>query len=1108
MESLEAPLVIRAYQKMDGVHPSGTLVCIEPQRVRVSAEHSPVSDKRVMDVLCAMTRRYYPLERFLVGLREPGTDSFAVLEGAEICLAAALGIRQGQLPPNMKLPLLVVDEDDIGLSSVAQVFRIHSRTIAASASFADTMLFLAHLRDAFHMERYHLDCRPFCSRTWAEVRAWVREHEAELQSQTDWFLGHKDLSVMFEILTNIRSWHMDRYGRVSGDENTDAEPDTRLWDAFMAASGLAWPVVLQTPGLLRRPGGQASGILTQQMLSVPYFLNMSKEEYFKDYGIDPLVLRMCSTSSGSSVFEKILFLSTLASFSLSADPRAASSYSRRTTKRSRADLAPEGYTPGRKHSHRIAVAISSVYRGWDISARILGFAGLEEMIAPYILFEEAQCSFIVLTKHGDGMAPLRQCVYLLHGMGAQRSKSNVAPCASARGPVVDGQMRGAAARFFEDIRECAFDPFLYSEDADTPQTFLALRSFLPVQASPRGNPHNWTAQGAGVPERILKFLAAELGALGGSALIAKEESCPSDASLPLSDQGMGSADQSDDGHCSGDGPEVPRPEHTDSVTNAQRIVEGSLRNIIRTYNCSFKEFIRAVKSDPRESLKALAGNVQLVLTDPPYGTRKSRNKVNSIHDSELSSDEITEAVSIIHLLMRKGGHCILFCSMSQFEVWRQEFMRYDDMLVDCMPLFLVKEPRAYSQMPYRKHTGLMNMAEIALHCCKKGAGSAALRMVTYKSFNAVPSRFPGWCNVIDNVPNLASGEAVRDDSSRLGGRAAHMRCEQKSISLMVELVSRFSLPADIVVDLFSGTYTTAVACLRHSIGHYRNFFGCELDAICHHASKPRLLEEYSAQVLRGAFGFCQESSIYQAAEFIIHRGGSRPRQWRAPDGLPACCKLPQTLLLFLSTLWGDRSAIATLQDVPVDQWPSEQLELLNRMDPDVLRAVDAMNHQVIVGDSTIPDAGQGLFSTCRRKAGDVIGWYNGAIVYRDISSPTGVYGSGIMAVTSDRFKKFGISVDSEEVVIRERRASSIYIVPPEFCVFTKVNDARYSSRKDRASRPRSDPGRSVNVKFDVRTPATCVEMLTDPYFISITACRDIEAGEELFVDYGKNYAYV
>jgi hypothetical protein len=681
------------------------------------------------------------------------------------------------------------------------------------------------------------------------------------------------------------------------------------------------------------------------------------------------------------------------------------------------------------------------------------------------------------------------------------------PEVSARGPVVDAQIRGAATRFFSNLRECVFASDLYSADTYVPEECLVLRSFLPANPDPHGVKASWTALALGVPERILRFFAAELGSLGGSALIPREGSHHSERTLSSSDQDMLQSEDSDEEDCSGDGIDCPPPEG-DPAEAAQRTIEGPLRSVIRTYNCSFKDFEKAMKSDPYESLKSLTGIVQLVLTDPPYGTRKSRNRINSDHDNELSRAEITEAVSIIHSLLRKGGHCILFCPMSQFNDWHEEFGRHDDMLVDCMPLFLVKEPRAYSQMPYKKSTGLMNMVEIALHCCKGGAGKDALEMVAYKNFNAVSSRFVGWCNVIDNVPNLASGEAIRVEGANTRGRAGRLRCEQKCIPLIVELVSRFSLPADIVVDLFSGTYTTAAACLRQPRGHYRNFFGCELDTACHQASQSRLLVEYSAQVLQGTFGISEESPIWQAALILTRRSPGRSLQWRAPDGLPGCCTLPAHLLVFLSNMWGERDAFEELQDIPVDQWPPARLEYLERADPDVLRTVDALHHRVIVGNSTIPDAGQGLFTTCGRKSGDVIGWYNGSIVYRDISRPHGVYGSGITAVTSDRFKRYAISVDTTEVQIPGQRASSIFIIPSEFCAAAKVNDARYCSRKDQLCKARNDPPRKVNVKFDVRAPATSVYMLTNPYFITITACSDIEAGEELLVDYGNNYAHV
>ena len=48
---------------------------------------------------------------------------------------------------------------------------------------------------------------------------------------------------------------------------------------------------------------------------------------------------------------------------------------------------------------------------------------------------------------------------------------------------------------------------------------------------------------------------------------------------------------------------------------------------------------------------------------------------------------------------------------------------------------------------------------------------------------------------------------------------------QKPLAFMVELIEKHSNRGGVVLDCFSGSGTTAVACLKTG----RNFIGCELD---------------------------------------------------------------------------------------------------------------------------------------------------------------------------------------------------------------------------------------------------------------------------------------
>lgn len=59
---------------------------------------------------------------------------------------------------------------------------------------------------------------------------------------------------------------------------------------------------------------------------------------------------------------------------------------------------------------------------------------------------------------------------------------------------------------------------------------------------------------------------------------------------------------------------------------------------------------------------------------------------------------------------------------------------------------------------------------------------------------------------------------------------------QKPVDLIAELIEKHSNAGDTILDCFSGSCTTAVACIKTG----RNFIGCELDSIYFAKSTSRI----------------------------------------------------------------------------------------------------------------------------------------------------------------------------------------------------------------------------------------------------------------------------
>lgn len=318
--------------------------------------------------------------------------------------------------------------------------------------------------------------------------------------------------------------------------------------------------------------------------------------------------------------------------------------------------------------------------------------------------------------------------------------------------------------------------------------------------------------------------------------------------------------------------------------------------------------------------RSLAGTVQLVLTDPPYNIRRLGGKEWSKHD-ELSEADMRVAVELFRVLLRPGGHLLIFASPAQHQSWvnilrsavdevssragyesddeedreqgeqlgevsggggrsrkRLRPMGVPSFRVDSAPLLIIKDPHAFTAQR-RSSTNLSRKVEFVVHATRCGADAqTAYERVNFRTFNSVPSRFAAHLNVIDNVRPPLYHEVVRRPGYTDARSFKWMRPEQKSLALMEELVQRFSQPRDVVVDPFGGTCSTGLACLRIPMGQYRLAVCCDSDAEVIQASMGRLRREVVDQLRLGNFQDVANRSfgaaaVRRAADFLsAHEG--------------------------------------------------------------------------------------------------------------------------------------------------------------------------------------------------------------------------------------------
>lgn len=447
--------------------------------------------------------------------------------------------------------------------------------------------------------------------------------------------------------------------------------------------------------------------------------------------------------------------------------------------------------------------------------------------------------------------------------------------------------------------------------------------------------------------------------------------------------------------------------------------------------------------------------MQLILTDRPFNTRRLARDGHFAYDL-LSAADARNFAELARVLLRPGGHVLIFCSWEQAPMWVSQLRAVEDVgddgrrlaafLVDSHPLLAIRAVHTQNR-GVRTNTALANEADLVVGSTRAGADAAAAHvMVNHQTFNAVPSRFRAFDNVIDNVRDVPACEIV----PAADGSGRYMRPEQKVAALLVELIQRFSQPGDIVVDPFAGTCSTAAAALSAPCGQHRRVIVSDADPEVITAGLERLRRIFRDQVVLGAFvrhlgeahsQICAAAQELQAignadgACGAAHGGGvacaargPSPTVGRATtstttttatssarlsappaEGLPVHSARPRDLLLFLANRLGQAAdetctalgttahprapqsgrdvaaSVAQLGGVALDRWPLPLRCALATEDTQELRDHSAAASGVFFAHSQVAggNAGLGVFGARPLASGTLVGPFFGALMYQN-----------------------------------------------------------------------------------------------------------------------------
>lgn len=218
--------------------------------------------------------------------------------------------------------------------------------------------------------------------------------------------------------------------------------------------------------------------------------------------------------------------------------------------------------------------------------------------------------------------------------------------------------------------------------------------------------------------------------------------------------------------------------------------------------------IELYREDCSDFIKRIEDNsIDLILIDPPYNISRDSNFINgSIDDnttrkfnisidfgewdSSFEHKYLDELCSEFYRVLKRSGTIICF-----YDLWKISYLRDSLEKSKFKQIRLIEWLKANPAPINSKVNYLTNAREIALLGVKGGS--------------------PTFNSSYDN--GLYSYPLCRDK-----GR---FHPTQKPVKLIEELILKHSNENDIVLDCFSGSGTTAVACANTN----RSFIGCELD---------------------------------------------------------------------------------------------------------------------------------------------------------------------------------------------------------------------------------------------------------------------------------------
>ena len=276
------------------------------------------------------------------------------------------------------------------------------------------------------------------------------------------------------------------------------------------------------------------------------------------------------------------------------------------------------------------------------------------------------------------------------------------------------------------------------------------------------------------------------------------------------------------------------------------------------------------------------GSVDLVLTDPPYGTMKGVGEATKGWDeTTVDWDDAIPPETLIEIserILRKGGRAIFFSQepftsnlvssdtanlpFSYRMVWKKD-VHGNTLLSNVAPVNMFEDIvvftksydsegqhplRSYSKqlleyignslnginndLGHRRAEHFFYIESSQFEICTRETYKELIaeysinNMDGFKQYSEIKTIAERYKERYKPVFNLPDGESIKKNVLEYSKPHEGKHPTQKPVALLSDLIKTFTNPGDLVVDLTTGSGSTCVACRRHD----RRYIGIEKDA--------------------------------------------------------------------------------------------------------------------------------------------------------------------------------------------------------------------------------------------------------------------------------------